>query len=158
MGTECGTAIGQSIVSGVRLFQAAQKYSYDVGYAGDYGKPFSDIMAVGNALNDHWSQLPPREQEQVKYKFITEMIADGAIGAAAGQTIGKAKTFTEVLDAVADRAADLAGVSKKELRHLTEEQLEARGLESIQKHYDRLFYDKHPQLKGTDTQVHHALP
>jgi hypothetical protein len=104
MGAECGTALGQSIVSGVRLFQAAQKYSYDIGYSGDYGKPFSDIMAVGNALNDHWDQLPPKEQERVKYRFITEMIGDGAIGAGAGQAIGKAKKFTEVLDAVAEHA------------------------------------------------------
>ena len=58
----------------------------------------------------------------------------------------------------AAKAADLVGVSKKELRHMTEEQLEAKGIESVQKHYDRLFYEKHPDLKGTNIEVHHALP
>ena len=58
-------------------------------------------MTVGVALNDRWAQLPPREQERVKYKLITEMAADGLIGAGGAKAIGKAKVFTEVLDAIA---------------------------------------------------------
>ncbi|MBP6349967.1 MAG: hypothetical protein KA392_10555 [Candidatus Obscuribacter sp.] len=58
----------------------------------------------------------------------------------------------------AEQAAAKAGVTKSELRQMTEEQLEARGLESIQKSYDRMFFGKYPQLKNAGVVVHHALP
>jgi hypothetical protein len=60
----------------------------------------------------------------------------------------------------AAQAAEKAGVSKKELGQMTEEELEKHGLESIQKRYDLLFYDKHPHLRPfkSEMQVHHAFP
>lgn len=58
----------------------------------------------------------------------------------------------------AEKAAEKAKVTKKELRQMTEDQLEAHGLESIQKSYDRLFFSKYPHLKDTGVVVHHALP
>lgn len=100
-GGKFGEALGQTIVSGVKLFQDADAYLFKVGFDGDYGRPFRDIAHLGMALNDRWSQLPPREQERVKYKLITEMAADGLIGAGGAKAIGKAKVFTEVLDAIA---------------------------------------------------------
>lgn len=100
-GEEFGKAIGETIVSGIKLFQDADAYLFKVGFDGDYGRPFKDLANLGMALNDRWSQLPPREQERVKYKLITEMAADGLIGAGGAKAIGKAKVFTEVLDAIA---------------------------------------------------------
>jgi hypothetical protein len=106
---EFGTALGQTVVSGVRLFEATQKYSYDVGYSGDYAKPLRDFLAVGKLLNNEWSQLPPREQERRKYEIMSQMVADGLVGTAGAQAIGKAKTLTEVLDNVAEQAARASG-------------------------------------------------
>lgn len=100
-GGKFGEAVGQTLVSGIKLFQDADAYLFKVGFDGDYGRPFRDLVTVGAALNDRWSQLPPREQERVKYKLITEMAADGLIGAGGAKAIGKAKVFTEVLDAIA---------------------------------------------------------
>jgi len=96
-----GNAIGETIVSGIKLFQDADAYLFKVGFDGDYGRPFKDLVHLGMALNDRCSQLPPREQERLKYKLITEMAADGLIGAGGAKAIGKAKVFTEVLDAIA---------------------------------------------------------
>ncbi len=58
----------------------------------------------------------------------------------------------------AEKAAEKAKVSKQDLRRMTESELEAHGLESIQKSYDRLFFSKYPHLKDTGVVVHHALP
>ncbi|MBP6745268.1 hypothetical protein KA344_08530 [bacterium] len=104
MADEFGTAMGQTMVSGVRLFQAAQKYSYEVGYTGDYGKPARDLLAVGEILNQQWNELPPREQERRKYELLSQMVADGAIGVAGMRAVGKAGKFTEVLDTLAEQA------------------------------------------------------
>ncbi|HND69300.1 MAG TPA: hypothetical protein PL112_21015, partial [Candidatus Obscuribacter sp.] len=103
-GGQFGKALGETLVSGIQLFSAADQYLFNVGYFGEYGKPFKDLADFGGALNERWSQIPPREQERIKYKLITEMAADGFIGAGGARAIGKAKTFTEVLDAVAIEA------------------------------------------------------
>ena len=107
-----GKAVGQTIVSGVKLFQDADAYLFKVGFDGDYGRPFRDLVTVGAALNDRWAQVPPREQERIKYKLITEMAADGLIGAGGAKAIGKAKIFTEVLDAIALEAKAAGGAVK----------------------------------------------
>ncbi|TXH03397.1 MAG: hypothetical protein E6R05_03145 [Candidatus Moraniibacteriota bacterium] len=99
-----GTAIGETLVSGVELFSLANKYLYDVGNRGEYGKPFKDLAELGVALNERWRQIPPREQERIKYKLITEMAADGLIGVGGAKALGKAKAFTEVMDAIAIEA------------------------------------------------------
>lgn len=104
MGDEFGTALGQTIVGGVRLFQAADQYLFNIGYSGDYAKPFRDIAAAGQNLDEQWSRLPPREQERVKTKLITELVESGAIGAGGAGAVQKASKFTEVLDAVAVEA------------------------------------------------------
>ena len=59
-GEKFGKAVGETIVSGVKLFQDADAYLFKVGFDGDYGRPFRDIANLGTALNDRWSQLPPR--------------------------------------------------------------------------------------------------
>jgi hypothetical protein len=111
-GGKFGEAVGQTIVSGVKLFKDADAYLFKVGFDGDYGRPFRDLVTVGAALNDRWAQLPPREQERIKYKLITEMAADGLIGAGGAKAIGKAKVFTEVLDAIALEAKAAGGAVK----------------------------------------------
>lgn len=103
-GGQFGKDLGETLVSGIQLFSAADQYLFNVGYFGEYGKPFKDLADFGGALNERWSQIPPREQERIKYKLITEMASDGLIGAGGARAIGKAKTFTEVLDAVAIEA------------------------------------------------------
>ncbi len=103
-GGHFGKALGETLVIGVQLFSAADQYLLNVGYTGQYSKPFKDLADFGGALNERWSQIPPREQERIKYRFITEMAVDGLIGAGGAKAIGKAKTFTEVMDAIAIEA------------------------------------------------------
>ena len=91
---------------GIRLFAAADKCLFDTGASGDYSLPFRQIAAVGVALNDRWNEVPPREQERIKYKLITEMAADGLIGAGGAKALGSAKSFTGLLDAAAVEAGD----------------------------------------------------
>lgn len=115
-GEEFGKAIGETVVSGIKLFQDADAYLFKVGFDGDYGRPFKDLAHLGMALNDRWSHLPPREQERVKYKLITEMAADGLIGAGGAKAIGKAKVFTEVLDAIALEAKTATKATTKGIK------------------------------------------
>ena len=116
MGEELGTALGQTIVGGVRLFQAADQYLFNIGYTGDYAKPFRDIQATGQKLDEQWSQLPPREQERIKAKLITEMIESGAIGAGGTSALQKTSKFTEVLDALAVEAKQLHAATKPAIK------------------------------------------
>lgn len=116
MGEEFGAALGQTIVGGVRLFQAANQYLYNIGYTDDYAKPFRDIAAAGQKLDAQWSQLPPREQERIKTKLITEMIESGAIGAGGASAVQKASKFTEVLDALAVEAKQLHTAAKPTIK------------------------------------------
>ncbi len=111
MGDKFGEALGKTLVSGIRLFQAADKYLYDIGFNQDYSKPFIDVISVGMALNESWSQLPPREQERLKSELIAQMVADGFIGHTGTQTLTKAKSYLEFLDAIALKAVENSGCS-----------------------------------------------
>jgi len=104
MGEEFGKSLANIIFAGGKLFQSSYDYIFNVGFEGDYSKPFSDIASVAIILNDRWQQLPPREQERRKAEFISQMVAEGLIGLAGTQAINKAQTFTEVLDSVAEHA------------------------------------------------------
>jgi hypothetical protein len=105
MAEEFGKAIGETTFSGIRLIELSKRYSSEVSSQGDYIKPFRDLIAVGEMLDSRWSQLPPREQERCKYEIMSQMLADGLVGSVGAQAIGKAKTFTEVLDTVAEQSA-----------------------------------------------------
>ena len=109
MGDKFGEAIGKTLVSGVRLFQAADKYLYDIGFNADYSKPFCDVICVGMTLNESWNQLSPREQERLKSELISQMVADGFVGFTAAQSLNKSKTYLEVLDAIATQAIENSG-------------------------------------------------
>ncbi|MBZ0186443.1 MAG: hypothetical protein K8F91_09370, partial [Candidatus Obscuribacterales bacterium] len=82
MGAEFGQALGETIVGGVKLFNAADQYLFNIGFTGDYAKPFRDIVELGNAMNEKWESLPPKEQERIKFKLLTELGADTLIGGA----------------------------------------------------------------------------
>jgi len=116
MGEEFGTALGQTILGGVRLFQAADQYLFNIGFTGDCGKPFRDIAAAGQKLDEQWSQLPPREQERIKAKLITEMVESGAIRAGGANAVQKASKFTEVLDALAVEAKQFHAAAKPAIK------------------------------------------
>lgn len=96
-----GTALGTVTFPGIRLFAAADKCLYDTGASGDFSWPFRQIAAAVVALNEQWTNLPPKEQERIKYRLITEFAADALMSAGCAQAVGKAKTFTDVLDALA---------------------------------------------------------
>ncbi len=71
MGAEFGQSIGETIVGGVRLFQASEAYLNELGANGDYSKPFRDLALAGSVLNERWSELPPFEQERLKSQIAT---------------------------------------------------------------------------------------
>lgn len=122
MAVKAGESIANTIFAGGQLFEGAYKYLYDVGFEGDYSKPFSDIVGLAIVLNDRWQQLPPREQERRKSEFISQMLAEGVVGAAGAGAIGKAKTYTGMLAEVAKEAAKKTGrVSKSLIRSFGED-------------------------------------
>lgn len=108
LGAQFGQSVGTAIASGIKLFSAANQYLYDVGFQGDYSKPFKDISTVASALNAQWSRLSPKEQERLKAKLITELLADSLIGMPGARAIEKAGKYTEVLEIVAHNADRLA--------------------------------------------------
>lgn len=112
MGAQFGESIGTAIVSGVRLFSAANDYLYDVGFEGDYSKPFKDISTVASALNAQWQSLPPGEQERLKSRLATELLVDGLIGSHGARHIGKASKYTECLELIAQNADHLTDQQK----------------------------------------------
>jgi len=114
MGAEFGQSVGESIVGGVRLFKASEAYLNELGASGDYSKPFRDLAVVATVLNDRWKDLPPFEQERLKAQIATEMFGGSLLGMGAKGTISKAKTFTEVLDSVAEQALK-HGIKKTEI-------------------------------------------
>lgn len=111
-----GKAIADIAMTGVKLFHAADNYLYDVGFEGDYSKPFKDISTVAHALNEEWQKLPPREQERIKAEIVTQLLADGLIGAAGAQSIGNANKFTEIIDAVAESVNKTLITSKEKIK------------------------------------------
>lgn len=111
-GADFGTAVGQTVVGGVRIFETADRYLFELGYRGDFSKPFQDIAELGRALNYKWSQTSPFEQERLKSKLITELIGDGVVGGTALSGIQRAGTFTKILDTIAVESSELFVASK----------------------------------------------
>lgn len=119
-------SFGNLVVGGAQLFNSAYDYLYDVGFEGDYSKPFTDIATLAVILNDRWNQLPPREQERRKDELISQLIAGGFVTATGAQALGKAKTYSEFLD----------GIAKKGIEHTT--QASRKLTETIGRHVDDL--------------------
>ena len=80
-GAKFGEALANTYVAGIALFNLAYDYCYNIGFEGDYYKPFRDVVSVANAIDNKWKSLPPREQERIKAQLITNLLADGVITA-----------------------------------------------------------------------------
>lgn len=106
-GEKFGEAIGKTLVGGVKLFSMADAYLFDIGYTGDYSKPFRDIATVGRALDRKWSELPPLEQERLKYKFATDIVG-GLLPIGGAAKIAKADRLTMVIEEAAVLANELS--------------------------------------------------
>jgi hypothetical protein len=111
-GEEFGQALGQTIVAGVRITAAADQYFFNIGFTGDYSKPFYDIVLVGMALNQKFDELGPREQERLKSKLITELVAAALIAPGGSSRVAKANELTTILDTVAVEANELRAAGK----------------------------------------------
>lgn len=119
-------SLATAVVAGGQLFNSAYDYLYDVGFEGDYSKPFSDIASLAVVLNDRWQQLPPREQERMKGELISQLIAGGFVGVTSAQALGKTKSYSEILDGIAKKGIERASQSTNKL------------VETIGKHVDDL--------------------
>jgi len=118
-GGQFGESIGQMIVGGTQLFQAADNYLFQIGYTGDYAKPFKDISTLGHILDEKWSKLPIRERERIKAQLVTELVGNALLTKGGATSITKAKTLTEILDQVAlesKNALEAAKASGKTLK------------------------------------------
>jgi len=122
-GAKFGEALGKTIVAGIGFFKLAHDYCYNIGYSGDYYKPFRDVVSLGSAIDATWKSLPPREQERIKAQLITNLIADGLVTKSGGRAILTLPKMTEILDALAleakASAASLKNVSAKAANHIT---------------------------------------
>lgn len=111
-GAKFGEALANTYVGGVALFNLAYDYCYNIGFEGDYYKPFRDVVSVANAIDNKWKSLPPREQERIKAQLITNLLADGVITARGAQTISQLPKMTQILDAIAMEAKAAGAVIK----------------------------------------------
>ncbi len=105
-------AFARTIASGIKLFGTADNYLYNIGFEGDYGKPFCDVQILGTLLNQRWSALPPREQERIKANLITQLSIDGILGMASANNINRTGKFTELVDTIASDLAEVASEAK----------------------------------------------
>jgi hypothetical protein len=105
-------AFGQTIASGIKLFQASDQYLYNIGFEGEYSKPFKDIQILGSLLNKRWSELPPRDQERIKANLITQLSIDGLLGIASANNISKTGKFTQLVDMIASDLVELSAKAK----------------------------------------------
>ena len=96
-GAQAGESIGKTMVAGVRLFQMSHDYLYDIGFTGDYSKPFSDISNLGQELDRRWKELTPREQARLAAKLTTENLGSFAIPFGASK-IAKSHRITTALE------------------------------------------------------------
>lgn len=131
MGAQFGETVGSAMVSGVNLFKAANQYLYDVGMEGDYSKPFKDIASLGAALNYQWNELPPGQQERLKFKFVSELLADGLIGMPGAKVIQKAENYTELLELAAKNASRATNADRLKTANRIAKSIDELGASSI---------------------------
>ncbi len=121
-GAKFGEALANTYVGGVALFNLAYDYCYNIGFEGDYYKPFRDVVTVANAIDNKWKALPPLEQERIKAQLVANLLTDGVVTARGAQAISQLPKMTQILDAVAleTKAAGAAvkNVSGKTANHI----------------------------------------
>lgn len=109
---KAGEELGKTLVGGVHLFQMSHDYLYDIGYTGDYSKPFKDIAILGQELDRRWSELPPREQARLAARMGTEVLGGMAIPVGAAK-LTKTGKVTKVLEELATKARTVGGKAKE---------------------------------------------
>lgn len=105
---KAGEAIGKTLVGGVRLFQMSHDYLYDIGYTGDYSKPFKDISNLAQELDRRWNEMTPAEQARMTAKFSTQFLGEMAIPMGASK-IAKSEKITTALEEIALKAKAMGG-------------------------------------------------
>lgn len=110
-GAQAGEAIGKTLVGGVKLFHLSHDYLYNIGFTGDYAKPFNDIANLGNELNRRWQEMPTKERAKLAAKLSTETIASAAIPLGANK-LAKTEKVTELMEEFAAAAKGLGKESK----------------------------------------------
>lgn len=105
---KAGEAIGQTLVGGVRLFQMSHDYLYNIGYTGDYSKPFKDISNLAQELDRRWNEMTPAEQARMTAKFSTQFLGEMAIPMGASK-IAKSEKITTALEEIALKAKAMGG-------------------------------------------------
>lgn len=96
MGAKFGETIGQMLVAGVNVFTLSDQYLQSVGAEGDWAKPAKDLVKLGLYLDQKWSEIPPKEQERLKYRFVVEAAGNAAMPASS-VAVFKAGKFSQVL-------------------------------------------------------------
>ncbi|MBS1998651.1 MAG: HNH endonuclease [Cyanobacteria bacterium SZAS LIN-2] len=59
------------------------------------------MVALGQKLDEAWMKLPPREQERLRAKMVSELVAGSVIPSSGVAAVGKVTKFSEILDVVA---------------------------------------------------------
>ncbi|MBZ0184753.1 MAG: hypothetical protein K8F91_00775, partial [Candidatus Obscuribacterales bacterium] len=106
-----GEAIGKTLVGGIRLFQMSHDYLYNIGFTGDYGKPFRDVAAFSDELNDRWNKLSPGQKAKVSAKLSTEILGGLAVPLGAAK-LAKSERVVQTLEEIASRARKLGQSAK----------------------------------------------
>lgn len=141
-GASAGEVIGKTLVNGIKLFEMSHDYLYNIGFTGDYAKPFNDIANFGNELDRRWQELPTRERAKFAAKLSTETLAGMAIPAGATK-IAKSEKITELMESFAVEAKRLGkGPDAAATIEDAVDTLARRGGRAIELNEDKLFTDK----------------
>lgn len=110
-GASAGEAIGKTLVGGVKLFEISHKYLYDIGYTGDYGKPFQDLSNLARELDRRWTELTPAEKAKLTAKLSTQFLGEAAVPLGAAK-IAKSEKVVVALEEMAQKASVLGGKTR----------------------------------------------
>lgn len=105
---KAGDAIGKTLVGGIKIFEMSHDYLYNIGYTGDYSKPFQDISNLANELDRRWNEMTPAEQARITSKLSTKFLADTLTPLAANK-VAKSGKLTEALEKAAEKAKKIGG-------------------------------------------------
>ncbi|MBZ0188607.1 MAG: hypothetical protein K8F91_20345 [Candidatus Obscuribacterales bacterium] len=128
-GEQFGESLGKTIVGGIKLFEMADKYLFDIGFTGDYAKPFQDIATLAQRLNQAYDDLPPREKERIKHKLATEIIGDAALPIGAAR-LSKTEKFTTILEEMTTLGREAVSGTGQAVKMLSSAELSEKARET----------------------------
>ncbi|MBU6450767.1 MAG: hypothetical protein KGS72_03240 [Cyanobacteria bacterium REEB67] len=117
---KAGESVGKLMVSGIRIFSAAEDYLESVGAAsngGDCGKPLRDVAWLGLQLNNRWEKLSPEEKTRLSTKLAVETFGGATFGAGALK-LAKSVKITEALEVLGAEASTLGEATKEKAQNL----------------------------------------